>query len=79
MGTAGAGHSESVEAVQFCHQLPVLATGGVEGTLGLWDAATMAPRNTCSHPEVRSQLVCESQILKHGVQRFQVLCRASLG
>ena len=48
-----AGHTESVEAVQFCSQLPIVATGGVDGRLGLWNAATMASRNVCSHPEVR--------------------------
>jgi len=45
-----AAHTDSVEAVAFGPpSLPLLATGGMDGKLILWDSGSLAPRCVCEH------------------------------
>lgn len=42
----------SIEGLAFMNNLPVCASGGMDGNLIVWDVATFAPRVECRHPEV---------------------------
>ena len=46
-----AAHEDSVEGVAFVNGASLIATGGVDGQLVLWDAATLAQRIACAHPD----------------------------
>ena len=43
------GHNGSVECLRFCDVLPFVATGGIDGSLILWDVQTATERLRCDH------------------------------
>lgn len=58
LGSLGAGHEDSVEAVGFAPSLPLAASAGVDGKLLIWDCATLSQRGSCEHPAVRGRVPC---------------------
>ena len=41
-----------MEAVALSSVQPLSATGSIDGTLMIWDNASLSVRGTCPHPEV---------------------------
>ncbi|KAH9542366.1 hypothetical protein CY35_13G001800 [Sphagnum magellanicum] len=44
-------HTKSVETTGFADGLPMVATGGMEGKLIIWDLQTLSARATCEHED----------------------------
>ena len=52
------GHTDSIEAIVFSTQLPLVATSSVDGDIRIWDSSTMATRSICHHAEAVVRLIC---------------------
>lgn len=47
------GHTDSIETVGFCENLPLVATGSLDKNLNIWDANSTQLRGSCTHEVIK--------------------------
>ncbi|KAJ1551486.1 hypothetical protein HK096_010207 [Nowakowskiella sp. JEL0078] len=53
-------HTESIESVGFSKTLPLVATSSVDGTICIWDLATLRLRHTLRHDDAVTKILWHS-------------------